>query len=71
MKKEKRPRIGAGEVFVTYAGLRELGIPFSRVHIRRLELAGKFPRSVLLGDRSVAWRRRELDEWINARPRSA
>ena len=31
---------------------------------------GKFPRPVKLGARSVAWRSNEVDEWIQARPRT-
>lgn len=30
--------------------------------------AGIFPKSVLLGGRSVAWRSDEIRLWINARP---
>ncbi|NNK95721.1 MAG: AlpA family transcriptional regulator [Desulfobacterales bacterium] len=31
---------------------------------------GTFPRPVKLGARSVAWRSNEVDEWIQARPRT-
>ena len=45
----------------------EKGIPYSRVHIQRLEDAGKFPKRVKLGDgpRSrCAWSEQEIDAWL-------
>jgi len=48
--------------------ISEKGITYSRVHLRRLELAGKFPRSVKLGDgpqAKVAWIESEVDAWID------
>lgn len=34
-----------------------------RSSIRRLELAGKFPRRVKIGARSVGWKESEVREW--------
>lgn len=31
---------------------------------------GNFPSPVKLGERSVAWKKSEIDEWINSRERS-
>jgi prophage regulatory protein len=42
----------------------EKGIPFSRMHIDRLEKAGKFPRRVRLGLNTVGWFDDELDEHV-------
>lgn len=54
--------------FLTYKQLHDdLGLPWSRVHLRRLEAAGKFPRRVRLGYRTVAWNADEIDEWAEAR----
>ena len=54
--------------FLRYAELRPMkGIPFSKVHIDRLEKAGRFPRRVRLGPNTVAWREDELDDWSAAR----
>jgi prophage regulatory protein len=33
--------------------------------------AGLFPRSVKIGQRSVAWREHEIEEWIESRTRNA
>jgi prophage regulatory protein len=40
----------------------EKGIPWSRMHIDRLEKAGKFPRRIHLGPQTVAWVETEIDE---------
>jgi prophage regulatory protein len=64
---QEEPSDGAVR-FVRYAQLRQAkGIPFSRVHINRLEKAGRFPRRVRLGPNTIAWREDELDDWSAAR----
>jgi len=55
--------------FIRYSELREEGIPFSRKHVRALEMDGKFPRRVSLGENTVAWIEGEIDEWAATRPR--
>jgi prophage regulatory protein len=45
----------------------EKGIPYSKVHIWRLERAGKFPKRVPLGASRHGWSECEIDEWIAAR----
>ena len=42
-------------------------IPYSDVHIGRLEKAGKFPRRIHLGPGRVGWRLSELMRWIDER----
>jgi prophage regulatory protein len=44
-----------------------LGIPYSRVHVDRLEKAGQFPRRIKIGVNSVGWLESELTEWLRAR----
>jgi prophage regulatory protein len=39
-------------------------IPFTRVHLARLERDGKFPKRVALGANSVAWIESEIDQYI-------
>ena len=39
-------------------------IPYSRRHIDRLEVAGKFPKRVAIGDRRVGWVESEIDEYF-------
>ena len=64
---QEEPSDGAVR-FVRYEQLRQVkGIPFSRVHINRLEKAGRFPRRVRLGPNTIAWREDELDDWSAAR----
>ncbi len=42
-------------MFLRYPELKGKGIPFSRMHIDRLEKAGKFPRRVTgLGENTIA-----------------
>jgi prophage regulatory protein len=49
---------------VPYPALKERGIPFTRVHLRRLEDAGKFPLHIDLGENTIAWFEDELDAFI-------
>jgi prophage regulatory protein len=52
---------------LSYADLRsERGIQFSKVHLWRLERAGKFPKRVSLGKARHGWLETEIDEWIVA-----
>ena len=41
----------------------DFGIPYSRMHIDRLEKAGQFPKRVPLGPNSVAWIEDEIIAW--------
>ena len=43
------------------------GIPYSFVHIARLERAGAFPQRIKLGQCRVAWLAEEVEEWIAER----
>ena len=45
---------------------REL-IPYSDMHVWRLEKAGQFPKRIKLGASRVGWSLRELDQWITDR----
>jgi predicted DNA-binding transcriptional regulator AlpA len=40
----------------------------SRTQIYDDIAAGKFPRGILLGERTRAWTRKELEEWLAGRP---
>jgi predicted DNA-binding transcriptional regulator AlpA len=52
----------------TWKELKEVyGIPYCRLHIRRLELNGQFPQRVQLGERRVAWLALEVEQWIQGR----
>jgi prophage regulatory protein len=42
-------------------------VPYSDMHIWRLERNNKFPKRVHLGPRRVGWSLNEIMEWINAR----
>jgi prophage regulatory protein len=43
------------------------GIPYCFAHIRRLEIAGQFPKRIQLGACRVAWVAEEVDDWIEER----
>lgn len=51
------------------------GIPYSFMHIARLEKDGKFPQRIKLGACRVAWFADEVEAWIderaNLRPKAA
>lgn len=40
---------------------------YSRMHVDRLEKAGKFPKRVKLGENSVGWFEHEIDAWLKAK----
>jgi prophage regulatory protein len=40
------------------------GIPYSKVHIWRLEREGKFPKRVPLGASRHGWVDTEIDDWL-------
>ena len=47
---------------------QQKGIPYSKVHLGRLEKAGLFPKRIQLGPNGrVAWLEHEIDAWIEAR----
>ena len=51
-----------------YAELKPAkGIPWSNVHLRRLEEEDKFPRRLNLGEATVGWVESEIDEWLEQR----
>ena len=62
-------RTNGGTVrFIRYGQLKsDKGIPFSRVHVDRLEKAGRFPQRVRLCKNTVVWREDEIDAWALAR----
>ena len=43
------------------------GIPWSSVHIRRLEKAERFPGRVNLAEATVGWIEAEVDDWLEQR----
>jgi prophage regulatory protein len=47
-----------------YQALKERGIPWSRVHIARLEAARKFPLHIDVGENSIAWFEDEIDDYL-------
>jgi prophage regulatory protein len=54
--------------FVRFPDLRErFGLTWTRMHIDRLEKAGRFPKRVSLTNRSVAWLEDEIIAWQDER----
>jgi prophage regulatory protein len=53
--------------FIRFQQLKELGIPWTRVHVGRLVRAGEFPAPVTLGGNSIAWLECEIQAWAAAR----
>jgi prophage regulatory protein len=52
---------------LSYRDLKARGIKFSRVHLRRLEDAGKFPRHIDIGENTVGWFEDEIDDLLEAK----
>jgi len=45
-------------------------VPYCRSQIYAEIEAGRFPRPIKLGRRSIAWLESEIDAWILSRPRA-
>jgi prophage regulatory protein len=56
-----------GRRLLDYQALRERGIRWSRVHVGRLEAAGKFPQHIDLGENSIAWFEDEIDDFLEVK----
>ena len=52
---------------IPYQQLRERGIAFSRVHLRRLIEAGIFPAPIRVSERRIAWIAAEVDAFLERR----
>jgi predicted DNA-binding transcriptional regulator AlpA len=59
------------KLLVSYAEMKDLGIPFTREHISRLTRKGKFPQAIRLGgdDQSARcfWRYADILAWVEKR----
>ena len=53
-----------GRRLLNYQALKQRGIPWSRVHIARLEAARKFPLHIDVGENSIAWFEDEIDDLL-------
>lgn len=45
----------------------EFGIPYSNVHLLRLEKDRRFPRRIRIGGGRIAWLESEIVDWIQER----
>jgi prophage regulatory protein len=52
------------QMLVSYDALKAKGITFSKMHVWRLEKAGKFPMHVQVSTQRIAWVESEIDQWI-------
>ena len=55
--------IDEGDRIISAAERREL-VPYSDMHIWRMEQDDKFPRRIPLGAQRVGWSLREVQNWI-------
>jgi predicted DNA-binding transcriptional regulator AlpA len=58
-KKTKQSRRAIG-----WDGLRELGVPYGKNHLRRLWDTGRFPKPFNLSKRTIAWWADDVEEWL-------
>jgi prophage regulatory protein len=65
-KDMSQPRTQTTDRIISAAERRQL-LPFSDMHIWRLEKAGKFPKRIKLGAHRVGWSYQEIAAWIEAR----
>jgi prophage regulatory protein len=42
-------------------------VPYSKMHIDRLEKAGEFPRRIKLGAGRVVWKQSEILAWVESK----
>jgi prophage regulatory protein len=56
-----------GRRLLTFADLKARGIPWTRMHIGRLEADGKFPQHIDLAENSIAWFEDEIDDFLEAK----
>jgi hypothetical protein len=66
------PQLPDGKLLLSFADLTALGISWSREHIRRETLAGRFPAPLPLGDPSLVsgrkvWRAADIRQWLRER----
>jgi predicted DNA-binding transcriptional regulator AlpA len=68
----RRDDVSTADQFVTTRELMAL-LRLSRVGVWRLtnKKPAHFPRAIVLGPKQKRWVRREVDEWLSTRPRSA
>lgn len=55
------------KLLVLYSDLKELGVPYTRQHLARLEAEKKFPKRVQVGEARIAWVEDEIRAWVKAR----
>ena len=53
-----------GRRLLDYRALKDRGIPWTRIHIGRLEAAGKFPLHIDVGEQLDAWFEDEVDDFL-------
>jgi prophage regulatory protein len=53
--------------FLSYEDLKSVGVPFSRVHLDRLQRQGRFPKKIHFGGNTVVYSADEIAAWIEAR----
>ncbi len=51
-----------------YPEIKQL-VGISRIQVRRLERAGKFPQRLQLSANCVGWHAAEIQQWVEALPR--
>src|SRR6516165_12353782 len=54
--------------YISYAELRDHGVPWTRVHLNRLIEQGLFPAPHRLSTNRIAWTLDDLERWKATRP---
>jgi prophage regulatory protein len=64
------PKRLSPEELILRADLKRL-VPLSVTTIWRMERRGEFPRRISISEKRVAWRRSEIEAWLEKRVASA
>jgi hypothetical protein len=59
----------AGIRHLTVEDLRDKGIDYHRNHLRRLWMAGKFPKPIKHSPRKLVWPEYLIDQWLAEKER--
>lgn len=62
-----KKRIPQRQRLITFDELRDYGVPHNRRHIYDLEIAGKFPKRVPIGENRIAWVEDEILKYVDQR----
>src|SRR5262249_44557044 len=55
-------------LFVSFAELKNYGVPFTRAHLTVLIRQGHFPKAYEISPQRIAWALDDVKQWVKSRP---